>query len=208
MSYLSLISCTDLDVLCVATKMRSAYSSVSKRETSFSRIGSRFSGDSNPIIYPVLGFDTRGSGEMREIRRGFYGSYDRPQVRDQKATGPVPREVEQLRVRLLSVEDHGAVHTVDPEDRVGQVLELRRGRAVGRDKPDEHILRPSEGREDTRHGLDHPLPIHGLERVEGHQAKKRPLRLRQLELDVGPFQVRIHVRPFHVKDDPGDLGGA
>src|SRR5438876_10452372 len=39
MSYLSLISCTDLDVLCVATKMRSAYSSVSKRETSFSRIG-------------------------------------------------------------------------------------------------------------------------------------------------------------------------
>src|SRR5206468_11014158 len=39
MSYLSLISCTDLDVLCVAIKMRSAYLSVSKRESSFSRIG-------------------------------------------------------------------------------------------------------------------------------------------------------------------------
>src|SRR3989442_14636890 len=38
MSYLSLISCTDRDVIWVATRIRSAYSSVSKRETSFSRI--------------------------------------------------------------------------------------------------------------------------------------------------------------------------
>src|SRR6266571_2706592 len=38
MSYLSLISWTDRDVTWVATRIRSAYSSVSKRETSFSRI--------------------------------------------------------------------------------------------------------------------------------------------------------------------------
>src|SRR6267378_398967 len=67
MSYLSLISCTDLDVLCVATKMRSAYSSVSKRETSFSRIGLDSVVDSNAIIYPVLQFDTR----LSERKGGF-----------------------------------------------------------------------------------------------------------------------------------------
>src|SRR5436853_815119 len=169
---------------------------------------SRFSGDSNPIIYPVLGFDTRGSGGMRGFRRGFPDSHDRPQFRLRKATGPVPREVEQLRVRLLSVQDHGAVHAVDPEDRVGQVLELRRGGAVGGDKPHEDILRPSKGREDARHALDDLLPVHGLEGVEGHQAEERPFRLRQLELDVGPFQIRIYIRAFHVKDDSGDLGRA
>src|SRR5438128_10416604 len=38
MSFLSLISWTDRDVTLVATRIRSAYSSVSKRETSFSRI--------------------------------------------------------------------------------------------------------------------------------------------------------------------------
>src|SRR3989441_6592380 len=38
MSYLSLISWTDRDVTWVATRIRSAYSSVSRRETSFSRI--------------------------------------------------------------------------------------------------------------------------------------------------------------------------
>src|SRR3989442_10652077 len=69
MSYLSLISCTDLEVFCVATKMRSAYSSVSKRETSFSRIGLDSVVDSNPIIYPVLEFDTRGSGETSGFPR-------------------------------------------------------------------------------------------------------------------------------------------
>src|SRR2546423_12390509 len=52
----------------------------------------RFSGDSNPIIYPVLGFDTRGSGGMRGFRRGFSASDDRPQLRLRAATGPVPRE--------------------------------------------------------------------------------------------------------------------
>src|SRR5207247_8396848 len=103
MSYLSLISCTDLDVLCVATKMRSAYSSVSKRETSFSRIGSRFSGDSNPIIYPVLGFDTRRSGGMREIHREFSASHDRPQLRLRRAIGPVARVVGHMRARRLIV---------------------------------------------------------------------------------------------------------
>src|SRR3972149_2711443 len=67
MSYLSLISCTDRDVLCVATKMRSAYSSVSKRETSFSRIGLDSAVDVNSSIYPVLRFDIRGSGELRRF---------------------------------------------------------------------------------------------------------------------------------------------
>src|SRR3989454_9602758 len=58
MSYLSLISCTDRGILWVATRMRSAYSSVSKRETSFSRIALDSAVDTNRSIYPVLEFDT------------------------------------------------------------------------------------------------------------------------------------------------------
>src|SRR5919197_3077374 len=68
MSYLSEISCTDRDVLCVATKIRSAYSSVSNRETSFSRIVLDSAMGVNSSIYPVLGFDTRGSGWTRRFR--------------------------------------------------------------------------------------------------------------------------------------------
>src|SRR5437870_12839953 len=105
MSYLSLISWTDRDVFCVATKMRSAYSSVSNRETSFSRIGLDSVVDSNPVIVPVLGFDTRGSGGSMRISPTQCASHDRPQDRPREAPVQDPREVENLRVRLLRVHD-------------------------------------------------------------------------------------------------------
>src|SRR5438876_10917435 len=108
MSYLSLISWTDRDVFCVATKMRSAYSCVSNRETSFSRIGLDSVVASNPVIVPVLGFDTRGSGGRRRISATQCGSHDRAQDRARQASGQVPREAEQLRVRLLAVQDVGS----------------------------------------------------------------------------------------------------
>src|SRR2546425_10404958 len=56
MSYLSLISCTDREVIWVATRIRSAYSSVSKRETSFSRIAldSVMDINSSPIRFSIL----------------------------------------------------------------------------------------------------------------------------------------------------------
>src|SRR5438093_11308549 len=56
MSYLSLISWTDRDVIWVATRIRSAYSSVSKRETSFSRIAldSVMAINYSPIRFSIL----------------------------------------------------------------------------------------------------------------------------------------------------------
>src|SRR5947207_15657469 len=107
MSYLSLISWTDRDVFCVATKMRSAYSSVSNRETSFSRIGLDSVVDSNPVIVPVLGFDTRGSGGRRRSSPTQCRSHDRSQGRPRDPSGQVPRAVEHPRGTLLSVPDHG-----------------------------------------------------------------------------------------------------
>src|SRR6266705_3391534 len=84
MSYLSLISCTDRETVCVATRIRSAYSSVSKRETSFSRIAHDSPMRINSAIYPVLGFDTRGPPGGRPLRvpaTRTIGSHDRPQIR-------------------------------------------------------------------------------------------------------------------------------
>src|SRR5207247_7536058 len=103
MSYLSLISWTDRDVFCVATKMRSAYSSVSNRETSFSRIDLDSVVDSNPVIVPVLGFDIRGSGGGMRISRTQCASHDRPQDRPREPSGELQRAVENIRERLLRV---------------------------------------------------------------------------------------------------------
>src|SRR5438552_10669537 len=190
MSYLSLISWTDRDVFCVATKMRSAYSSVSNRETSFSRIGLDSVVDSNPVIVPVLGFDTRGSGGRRRISPTQCGSHDRSQDRPREPSGQVPREVEQLRVRLLSVEDDGSVDAVDPEDGVGEVFELRGRRALRRCAPHEQVFGPANRGEDARHAFDALVAVDGPQRVEGHEGEEWALGFRQLQLDVGPRQVR------------------
>src|SRR5207249_7551636 len=195
MSYLSLISWTDRDVFWVATKMRSAYSSVSNRETSFSRIGLDSVVDSNPVIVPVLGFDTRGSGGRRRIAPTQCGSHDRSQDRPREPSGQVPREVEQLRVRLLSVEDDGAVDAVDPEDGVREVLELRGRRALRRHEPHEHVVGPADRGEDARHAFNDLFAVHGLQRIEGHEGEEGAFALRQLELHVGPLQVRLTLVP-------------
>src|ERR1700704_4125140 len=73
--------------------MRSAYSSVSKRETSFSRIGLDSVVDSNPIIYPVLEFDIRRSGE----NRGVFGGFSRYTIGRSTAFGkPLDQSQERL----------------------------------------------------------------------------------------------------------------
>src|SRR5205809_1551251 len=110
MSYLSLISCTDRETVCVATRIRSAYSSVSKRETSFSRIARHSPMRINSAIYPVLGFDTRGSRQaarLREPATRSIGSHNRPQLRLPDARREVPGQVEEPGVGFRAVQDHG-----------------------------------------------------------------------------------------------------
>src|SRR6266508_933968 len=116
MSYLSLISCTDRDTVCVATRIRSAYSSVSKRETSFSRIARYSPMRINSAIYPVLGFDTRGppeAGRHREPATRPIGSHNRPQNRLRNAGRQIPGQVEEPRVGFRAVQHHRAVDRLD-----------------------------------------------------------------------------------------------
>src|SRR3989441_11596320 len=100
MSYLSLISCTDRGILWVATRMRSAYSSVSKRETAFSRIALASAVDTNPSIYPALEFDTCSVAIANPVVHRQSGSNKRPQVRPGHPRRPDPGHVVQLRIRL------------------------------------------------------------------------------------------------------------
>src|SRR5712664_1574429 len=208
MSYLSLISWTERDVLCVATRIRSAYSSVSNRETSFSRIARDSVLDIHPSIYPVLGFDTRRSGGAERIYAlsRCPPSHDWAELRLRNSRGPVPGKVEQTRVRLLSIHDDGTIHAFDMEHDVRDVLQLGGRRGAGCDEAYERVLRAADRGEDAGHALDDLLPVHGLEGVEGQEGEERSIRLRQLVLHVRPFQIRLHVRRLHVKDDPGDLG--
>src|SRR5688572_9727712 len=148
MSYLSLISCTDRGVVWVATKIRSAYSSVSKRETSFSRIAL----DSVWVLIPLsIRFSDLilGSGGPALFRGRFFSSHDRPQLGLRHAGGPVPGHVEQFRVRLLPVHDDGTVHDIYMEYDVREVLELRGRGALGGHESDDRILCPADGREDA-----------------------------------------------------------
>src|SRR3972149_8536353 len=99
--------------------MRSAYSSVSNRDTSFSRIVRRFILAINSRFYPVIRIETTGSDDRAQARLGHAGR-------------PVPGEVEEFRVGLLSVEDHGTVQALDVQHGAGEVRELRGARAPGR----------------------------------------------------------------------------
>src|SRR3989441_2364686 len=208
MSYLSLISCTDRGILWVATRMRSAYSSVSKRETSVSRIALDSAVDTNRSIYPVLEFDTCRVAIANPIAQRKSESHNRPQLRLGHSGGPVPGHVEQLRVRLRPVQDHGAVDDVQVKHDAREVLEFRGGGALRGDEPDEHVFRAADRREDSGHLLQDFLLVHGLEGVEGHEGEERPLRLRELEFHVRPLQIGVDVRALHVEDRPRDVGGA
>src|SRR6266542_3441303 len=132
MSYLSLISCTDRETVCVATRIRSAYSSVSKRETSFSRIARHSPMRINSAIYPVLEFDTRGSREAVGLRGPTtvaIRSHNRTQIRLRDPGRHVPGQAEQSGVGFRAVQDDGAVDRLDVEDDPGEVLQLPRRRA-------------------------------------------------------------------------------
>src|SRR3989475_472525 len=207
MSYLSLISWTDRDVTWVATRIRSAYSSVSKRETSFSRIAldSVMAINSSPIRFSILILADR---EKRALFGDVFRLHDRPKFRLRDPGRPVPGDAEELRVRLLPVQDHGTVDAIQVEHAPGEVLQLGRGGALGGDEPDEHVFRPPDRREDARHLLEDLLLVHRLERVERHEREERTFRFRELELHVRPLQVRVDVRAFHVKDGPRDVRGA
>src|SRR5712692_5960417 len=188
MSYLSLISCTDRGMLWVATRIRSAYSSVSKRETSFSRIALDSAVDTNRSIYPVLEFDTCRVAIANPVAQRKSESHNRPQLRLGHSGGPVPGHVEQLRVGLRPVQDHGAVDDVQMKHDAREVLEFRCGGALRGDEPDEHVFRSADRREDSGHLLQDFLLVHGLEGVEGHEGQERPLRLREVEFHVRPFR--------------------
>src|SRR2546425_1476390 len=208
MSYLSLISCTDRGILWVATRMRSAYSSVSKRETSFSRIALDSAVDTNRSIYPVLEFDTCRVAIANPIVHRKSGSNNRPQFRPGHPGRPVPGHVEQLRIRLRAVQDHGAVDYVQMKHDPCEVLQFRGGGALRGDEPDEDVFRSADRREDPGHLLQDFLLVHGLEGVEGHEGQERPLRLRELEFHVRPLQIGVDARALHVEDRPRDVGGA
>src|SRR6266571_9007455 len=144
MSYLSLISCTDRETVCVATRIRSAYSSVSKRETSFSRIAHDSPMRINSAIYPVLGFDTRGppgGRPLREPARRPIGSHDRPQIRLRDAGRKIPGQAEEPGVGFRAVQDHGSVDRLEVEHEPGEDLQFRRGSDMRRREPDEHVFR-------------------------------------------------------------------
>src|SRR2546425_11181181 len=198
MSYLSLISWTDRDVIWVATRIRSAYSSVSKRETSFSRIALDSVMDINDssIRFSILILADREESGVSgdEIR-----SHDRPKVRLRDPSGPVPGEAEQLRVRLLPVQDHGSVDAVQVEHDPGEILELGGRGGLRRDESDEHVFRPPDRGEHAGHFLEDFLPVDGFERVERHERQERTLGFRQLELHARPLQVRVDIRPLHVE---------
>src|SRR2546427_3496965 len=95
MSYLSLISWTDRDVTWVATRIRSAYSSVSKRETSFSRIAldSVMDINSSPIRFSILILADR------EERGGLAAPGSRHTIGRRSALGTPP---DQSQARLNS----------------------------------------------------------------------------------------------------------
>src|SRR2546428_4247418 len=207
MSYLSLISWTDRDVIWVATRIRSAYSSVSKRETSFSRIALDSVMDINDssIRFSILILVDR---EERARFGDAFRSPNRPKFRLRDPGRPVPSEAEQLRVRLLPVQDHGTVDAIEVEHDPGEVLELGGRGALRRDESDEHVFRPPDRREDPGHLLEHFLLVHRLEGIERHESEERTFRFRELELHVRPLQVRVDVRAFHVEDGPGDVRGA
>src|SRR6266545_2700371 len=143
MSYLSLISCTDRETACVATRIRSAYSSVSKRETSFSRIARHSPMRINSAIYPVLGFDTRGSREAagpRAPATRAIRSDNLPQIRLRDPGRNVPGQVEKPGVGFRAVQHHGAVDRLDVDHDSGEVLQLRRRRGLRRHDPDEYVF--------------------------------------------------------------------
>src|SRR2546427_5416156 len=204
MSYLSLISWTDRDVTWVATRIRSAYSSVSKRETSFSRIAldSVMAINSSPIRFSILILADR---EKRALFGDVFRLHDRPKFRLRDPGRPVPGDAEELRVRLLPVQDHGTVDAVQVEDDPREVLELGSRGALRRDESHEHVFRPPDRREDAGHFLEDLLLVHRLERIERHEGEERTFGFRELELHVRPLEVRVDVRAFHVEDGPRDV---
>src|SRR3989304_1924202 len=73
-----------------------------------------------------------GTDPSRGAAPGAVTLHDGTQDRLRDARGPIPGEVEQLRVRLLPVQDDGPVHAVQMQNHVGDVLELRGGGALWR----------------------------------------------------------------------------
>src|SRR2546426_9818583 len=104
-------------------------------------------------------------GRTEPVSANRIRSYDRAQVRFRDPAGPVPSEAEQLRVRLLTVEDHGTVDAVQMKHGPGEVLQLRGGRALRRDESDEDVLRTADRGEDPGPLLENFLPLHGRMRV-------------------------------------------
>src|SRR3990170_5996467 len=186
MSYRSLISCTERGCTCVATKMRSAYSSVSRREISFSRIWSDGCGA------PLKGVSTPVS-DLRLIL------HDRGQHGPRRARLVGEREVEQPRVRLLPEEEDRAVHVLHLHVHVCEVRELRRALRERADVAHEDVPAPAHGGYVPRHLLENGLPVDGLECVKREEGEERVLTARQAVLHVAPLQVRVDVRALHVQ---------
>src|SRR3989442_14858727 len=134
MSYLSEISCTDRAFSWVATRIRSAYSSVRRREMSFSRIAfARFFGDIKCLA-------TRLSGLRLNLQDGS----------EDGLWGPIRKgegKVVQFGVRLLAVEDDGTIEVLDPHVLGRHARELGARRGQRRREPDEEVPFPSDRRD-------------------------------------------------------------
>src|SRR5256712_11491428 len=83
-------------------------------------------------------------GRTEPVSANRIRSYDRAQVRFRDPAGPIPSEAEQLRVRLLTVEDHGTVDAVQMKHDPGEVLQFRGGSGLRRHESDEHVFRPAD----------------------------------------------------------------
>src|SRR6266511_1783527 len=132
MSYLSEISCTDRATSWVATRIRSAYSSVSRREMSFSRIACvRFFGYIKCLA-------TRLSGLRLSLHDG-----SEKRLRHTARIGE--REAVNLRVRLLAIENNRPVQVLDLDVLRRHRGELRRGDGERGREPDEQVALPAHG---------------------------------------------------------------
>src|SRR3989454_8923807 len=160
MSYLSEISWTDRAFSCVATRIRSAYSSVNRREISFSRIAfARFFGDIKCLA-------TRLSGLRLNLHDG--GEH---RLRDPLRIGE--RQVVELRVRFLAIQHDGTVQVLDPNVLGRHARELLARRCEGRREADEQIALPADGRDMPGELLEDPASVDRLQRVERQEGEER-----------------------------------
>src|SRR6266540_908699 len=164
MSYLSEISWTDREFSWVATRIRSAYSSVRRREISFSRI----------VVARFFGYikclATRLSGLRLNLHDGSEHRFRHPlRVRE--------REIVQLRVRFLTVQHNRPVEILHSHVLRGHARELL-ARCIERGRqPDEEVPLPAHSGDVARELLEDAVSVHGLQGVEREQGEKRMLGL-------------------------------